>query len=252
MKSLLGTSVSLVAVAAVGMCLAGATPAAAQDAATIQAIQSQIQQLQVQLKRLQADAARRDAALKAAQEDAAQARAQAAEAQKAAMTPPPMQMVAAPPPPPPPTEPPLPKGAFRVGGVTVTLGGFAALEGIYRSRNQASSIDTNFNAASRSRTARTTTSRNTVRRRSRAGSRCWPKGDIDNAQKLTSYLETDFLSAGTSSNSNQSNSYTLRLRQFWGEYDNSDRGLARRRRPGLELATMNRVGHAAATAKTCR
>ncbi len=242
MKSLLGTSVSLVAVAAVGMCLAGATPAAAQDAATIQAIQSQIQQLQVQLKRLQADAARRDAALKAAQEDAAQARAQAAEAQKAAMTPPPMQMVAAPPPPPPPTEPPLPKGSFRVGGVTVTLGGFAALEGIYRSRNQAASIDTNFNGSipfASSPNYHIPEYRETAQQ-SRFS--LLAVGDIDNSQKLSSYLETDFLSAGTSSNSNQSNSYTLRLRQFWGEYDNAAAGFHVEGGQGWSLATMNRVG----------
>ena len=44
-------------------------------------------------------------------------------------------------------------------------------------------------------------------------------------QKLTGYIETDFLSAGSSSNSTESNSYTLRLRQFWGNYDNNGLGL---------------------------
>jgi hypothetical protein len=48
-------------------------------------------------------------------------------------------------PPAPPPGPPLPQGAFRVGGLTVTLGGFAPLKGIHRSRNEASSIDTSFN-----------------------------------------------------------------------------------------------------------
>ena len=60
------------------------------------------------------------------------------------------------------------------------------------------------------------------------------EGQLDDVQKLTGYLETDFLSAGSSSNSNQSNSYTLRLRQFWGNYDNTDLGPACPRRPGLE------------------
>ena len=40
--------------------------------------------------------------------------------------------------------------------------------------------------------------------------------------KIGGYYEMDFLSAGTTSNPNQSNSYTLRQRQFWGQaaFDN--------------------------------
>jgi hypothetical protein len=38
-------------------------------------------------------------------------------------------------------------------------------------------------------------------------------GSVD----LSSYVSADFLSAGVTSNSNQTNSYTLRLRQFWGQ-----------------------------------
>ena len=40
--------------------------------------------------------------------------------------------------------------------------------------------------------------------------------------KLSGYIESDFLSAATTSNSNQSNSYFLRQRQAWGQaaFDN--------------------------------
>ncbi len=40
--------------------------------------------------------------------------------------------------------------------------------------------------------------------------------------KLSGYYESDFLSAGVTSNNNQSNSYTLRQRQAWGQaaFDN--------------------------------
>ena len=40
--------------------------------------------------------------------------------------------------------------------------------------------------------------------------------------KLSGYYEADFLSAGITSNNNQSNSYTLRQRQVWGQaaFDN--------------------------------
>ena len=40
--------------------------------------------------------------------------------------------------------------------------------------------------------------------------------------KLSGYVEADFLSAGVTSNNNQSNSYTMRQRQVWGQaaFDN--------------------------------
>jgi hypothetical protein len=241
MKRILSAGISLVAVGAVGGCLIGATPAAAQDAAAIQSIQSQIQQLQSQLKKLQAESAARDRALKQAQDEAAAARAQAAAAQNAINTMP-MPVVAAAPPPPPPPGPSLPKGAFQVGGVTVTLGGFAALEGVYRSKNEASSIDTQFNSQipfGNSPNAHIPEYRETAQQ-SRFS--LLAEGNIDDHQKLSSYMETDFLSAGTSSNSNQSNSYTLRLRQFFGEYDNSEWGLHVMGGQGWSLATMDKVG----------
>ena len=113
------------------------------------------------------------------------------------------------------------QGAFKVGGLTVTLGGFAAVEGIYRSRNMASSIDTNFNSIpfANSPNYHIREYRETAQQ-SRFS--LMTEGQLDDVQKLTGYLETDFLSAGSSSNSNQSNSYTLRVRQFWGNYDNTD------------------------------
>ena len=88
----------------------------------------------------------------------------------------------------------------------------------------------------------TTTSANSAKPPSRAASPCWRKASSTHAQKLTGYLETDFLSAGSSSNSNQSNSYTLRLRQFWGSYDNTDWGLHVMGGQAWSLATMYKTG----------
>jgi hypothetical protein len=138
-------------------------------------------------------------------------------------------------------EPPPPPGAFRVGGLTVTLGGFAAAEGIYRSRNQASSIDSSFGGIPLPNTPayRTPEYRETAQQ-SRLS--LLTEGQLDDAQKLTAYVETDFLSAGTSSNSNESSSYTLRLRQFWGEYENTNLGLYVLGGQGWSLATMYRNG----------
>jgi hypothetical protein len=214
-------------------------PAAAQTDAQIQTIQQQIKQLQNQLNQMKSDLAARDRAVKAAQQQAkeAQDQAAAAQGQAAAASSQAAQVAATVPPPP----PPMPPGQFRAGPLTVTLGGFAAVEGIYRSRNLASSIDTSFNSIPfpNSSNYHIPEYRETAQQ-SRFS--LMTEGQIDDAQKLTGYLETDFLSAGSSSNSNESNSYTLRLRQFWGNYDNTDWGLHILGGQAWSLATMYKIG----------
>jgi hypothetical protein len=218
-------------------------PAAAQSDAQIQAIERQIKELQSQLGQVKADLASRDRALKAAQHQAKAAQDQAAEASaqaaRAVAAPPPPVVVAETPAPPP--GPPLPKGAFKVGGLTVTLGGFAALEGVYRTRNEASSIATSFNGIPlpNSPNYHIPEYRETAQQ-SRFS--LMTEGQLSDTQKLTGYMETDFLSAGSSSNSNESNSYTLRLRQFWGDYDDNNLGLHVLAGQTWSLATMYRVG----------
>ncbi len=234
---------------ATGLCgLVLTQPAVAQSDAQIQLIEQQIKALQSELGKIKADLAARDRALKAAQQQAqaAQQQAEAAQEQAAAASTQAAQAAAAAPAtvaaaPAPPAGPPLPKGAFRVGGLTVTLGGFAAVEGIYRTRNEASSIDTSFNGIplANSPNYYIPEYRETAQQ-SRFS--LLTEGRLDDAQKLTSYLETDFLSAGSSSNSNESNSYTLRLRQFWGNYDNTDLGLHVLGGQAWSLATMYKVG----------
>ena len=152
-------------------------PAAAQSDAQIQAIEKQIKELQSQLGQVKADLATRDRALKAAQQQAKaahdQAEAAATEAAAAstraaqAAAAPRAQVVEAPAPPP---GPPLPKGAFKVGELTVTLGGFAALEGSIAHAIW-HRVSTPRSTPSRCRTARTTTCPSTARRRSKAVSR---------------------------------------------------------------------------------
>ncbi|MEA2727692.1 MAG: hypothetical protein QOF70_2167 [Acetobacteraceae bacterium] len=219
-----------------------AQPAAAQTEAQIQSIEQQIKALQSELGQVKASLAARDRALKAAQEQAraAQAQAAAASAQVAhvAAAPPPAQIVTAPAQP---AEPPLPQGAFRVGALTVTLGGYAAAEGIYRSRNEAASIDTSFGGIPlpNSPNYHIPEYRETAQQ---SRLTLLTEGQIDAAQKLTAYVETDFLSAGTSSNSNESNSYTPRLRQFWANYDNTDLGLHVLGGQAWSLATMYKTG----------
>jgi hypothetical protein len=100
-------------------------------------------------------------------------------------------------------------------GINITPGGFAAAEFLYRTRALGADIITPFNSltmpgASQSQlpeffaTARQ--SRPTVFISSRTGK-------VD----FSGYISGDFLSSGVTSTATQSNSYTFRLRQVWGQ-----------------------------------
>lgn len=100
-------------------------------------------------------------------------------------------------------------------GVTITPIGFFAAEGLARQRSQYGDIGSNFNSIpfSSATNGRLTEIRGSARQ-SRLGVAVDSKvGDV----KLGGYFEGDFLSAGVTSNSNESNSYTFRVRQFWGQ-----------------------------------
>ena len=153
--------------------------AAAQSAAQLQAIESQINALQAEIRAMKVQMARRDSALRQAQAEAAEARSQARLAalhtqqiETTVSHAPAPTIVYAAPPPAAPAPPPLPTGSFRLGAVTVTLGGFAAAEGVYRSRNEAASIDTNFNTGIPLRNSPNYHVPNTARRHSRAAFPC--------------------------------------------------------------------------------
>ncbi len=110
--------------------------------------------------------------------------------------------------------------ALHYKGVTITPGGFLAAEFVRRSRALGSDINTPFNnitmpGASQSATSEFFGSG----RQSRVA--MLVEGKLASA-KLSGYVEADFLSAGSTSNNNQSNSYTLRQRQAWGQaaFDN--------------------------------
>jgi len=105
--------------------------------------------------------------------------------------------------------------ALRYKGITLTPGGFLAGESIWRQRAMNADIYTNFNATPYPGNADGHTSewvpsaRQT--RLSLLASGKVPFGTVKG------YFEGDFLSAGTTSNNLQTNSYTLRVRQAWGQ-----------------------------------
>ncbi len=109
--------------------------------------------------------------------------------------------------------------AIHYKGVTITPGGFFAAEGVWRQHSVNSDINTPFNAipfpaASEGHVGET----NFSGRQSRLS--MLVEGNAGTF-KLSGYVETDFLGTGVTSNNNQSNSYVLRDRQFWGKGETS-------------------------------
>ncbi len=105
--------------------------------------------------------------------------------------------------------------AIHYKGVLLTPGGFLAAETVWRQRAIIGDINTQFNgipfsAAGQARQGEFYGSG----RQSRASMLVQGKLASVNA---TGYYEADFLSAGVTSNNNESNSYTFRQRQMWGQ-----------------------------------
>jgi hypothetical protein len=127
--------------------------------------------------------------------------------------------------PPPPTEAAAKRGGIFGLPINVSMANtFIEGASIFRTRNETADIGSNFNtgipmpnnpnyflsefreSAHQSRLA------------------LLAEGRVDESTKLDGYFETDFQSAGASSNSVQSNSYTLRLRQAYATAEKDDWG----------------------------
>jgi hypothetical protein len=67
-------------------------------------------------------------------------------------------------------------------------------------------------------------------------------GDIDPNQHLKGYYEMDFLGASTDANNRESNSFTPRIRQVYGEYDNDIYHFHVAAGQAWSLMTQNRTG----------
>lgn len=104
---------------------------------------------------------------------------------------------------------------IRYKGLTLTPIGYFAAEAVWRERNETADIGSNFNAIpfTHSTNAQLSEFRGSARQ-SRIGLAA--DGRVSADLRLQGFWESDFLTVGTTSNSNESNSYALRLRQFWG------------------------------------
>ena len=106
--------------------------------------------------------------------------------------------------------------ALHYKGVNITPVGFLAAETVWRQHALGSDINTPFNSISMPGADRAAHLSEFFGsgRQSRVG--MLVEGKLS-AAKLSGYVEADFLSAGITSNNNQSNSYSLRQRQAWAQ-----------------------------------
>ena len=99
-------------------------------------------------------------------------------------------------------------------GITLTPIGYAAAEAVWREKNETADIGSSFSAIP---FPGTTNSNLNEFRGSARQSRLGMLAEGHNGDtKFAGFWESDFLTVGTTSNSNESNSYALRIRQFWG------------------------------------
>ncbi len=100
-------------------------------------------------------------------------------------------------------------------GIELTPGGFLAAETVDRQRGVGADVNTPFSSIPfAGQTAGVLSEFNASARQSRIS--LLAEGKLSKAT-VRGYYEADFLSAGTTSNDNQSNSYPLRLRQAWAQ-----------------------------------
>jgi hypothetical protein len=129
--------------------------------------------------------------------------------------------------------------SIHLKGITITPGGFVAAEFVRRSRELGADVTTPFNSltmpgASQSNLPEFFGSARQSRPTVFVG------GRLKNVE-LSAYVSGDFLSAGVTSTSTQTNSYTLRLRQAWGQakFDNGWKFLGGQM---WSLVTENKAG----------
>ncbi len=105
--------------------------------------------------------------------------------------------------------------AIHYKGITITPGGFTAAETVWRQRATGSDINTPFNSINYPGASQAHMSEfYGSGRQSRLS--LLAQGKLENTT-MTGYVESDFLGTGITSNNNESNSYVMRFRQFWGQ-----------------------------------
>ena len=132
-------------------------------------------------------------------------------------------------------------GKLHYRGVTVTLGGFSELAGIYRSNDETADIASSFSKIpfANDRASHTGETRLTARQ-SRYSALI--EGNVTPAVHLGFYGEFDFQGGAQTANSNQSDSYNPRIRNLYGSADWDNLGLHLLAGQNWSLLTLNTQG----------
>jgi hypothetical protein len=131
--------------------------------------------------------------------------------------------------------------SMDAGPVTVTLGGFLASEGLYRSRSTTADIGSNYTQIpwESQPNAHYSETRFTARQ---SRLTVMAQGDVNSDTHITFWNEMDFLGAAQTANSNESNSYNLRIRNMYTTIDWDSLGLQVLAGQNWSLATANTHG----------
>jgi len=230
----------LLSSALAGACLAAA-PALAQDAAQTDKLQRQVNELQKQLQALEGQISDAKQQAKAAQKSAQSAEKNAQTAQQALQNVPPGVFDQAHPGSPLYTKAPP---SLLPAGVTVSFANsFIEAAGVWRQHNEVADGASNAPFSSMPFPNSPLYHEDELRfsaRQSRIAAAI--EGDIDQAQRLGAYYEMDFLGAGVTANSRESNSYQPRIRQAFLSYDNDNYHFHLMAGQGWSMLTQNRVG----------
>ncbi|HTY48552.1 MAG TPA: hypothetical protein VMB48_02545 [Steroidobacteraceae bacterium] len=112
--------------------------------------------------------------------------------------------------------------AIQAGPVTLTFGGFTELATIYRNKDETADVGSSFNAIPMGSNQQSYISEfRESARQSRLS--LLAQGEPYDGAKAEAYFEMDFLGAAPTANSNESNSYNLRMRNIYGKFE-SDSG----------------------------
>ncbi len=137
------------------------------------------------------------------------------------------------------SAPPAPP-TLQAGPVNITFGGFTELATIFRNKDESTDVGSSFGGVPMGNTEQSNLSEFRFSARQSRFSML-AQTNSDAGYKLESWLEMDFLGAAPTANSNESNSYTPRMRNFYGRFI-SDSGWYILGGQNWSLATLEKKG----------
>ncbi len=130
---------------------------------------------------------------------------------------------------------------LQFGAITITPGGFFAAENIFRTRTTQSDINTSWNNIPTSNSGLAHTNEDKLSSRASRFA-LLAESQITPTTLVAGYGEFDLQGAGTTSNNNQSFSYTPRVRNLYSTLDLNDYGIHLLAGQSWSLVTLNSKG----------